>query len=453
MKKNILISGAGLVGSLAAVLLAKRGHTVTVVERRPDMRATSGYGGRSINLALSERGWNALRKAGVDKIIEAIAIPMYGRRIHNLDGSSSYQPYGKEEQAIYSVSRKEINIALMNEAEKLPNVTFLFSHKTISFDLHTMLCEDVNGTQVTLKADMILGADGAFSAIREVMQKTDRFEYSQSYISQGYKELTIPAGTNGEFQIEKNVLHIWPRREFMMIALPNIDGSFTCTLFLDYEGDPSLKSLNTEEKITSFFQREFASAIPLMPTLVKDYMNNPTSSLVTVRCYPWVYNHTTALIGDAAHAIVPFFGQGMNAGFEDCVILMECLDEANEDIQSALDTYQQRRKPNADAIADMALTNFVEMRDKVADPKFLERKKIESLLHKRFPDKFVPQYSMVSFSSQIPYSVALQRGKLQDSYLDAIQQIPNVGQQLDTAEFWQEVYQILDTLQPFEYSI
>jgi len=453
MKKNILISGAGLVGSLAAVLLAKRGHNVTIVERRYDMRISTGYGGRSINLALSERGWNALRIAGVDKTIEAIAIPMYGRRIHNHDGSSSYQPYGKEEQAIYSVSRKEINIALMNEAEKLPNVQFLFSHRTISLDQHSMTCEQNNGEHIVLKADMILGADGAFSAIREVMQKTDRFEYSQSYISQGYKELTIPAGNNGDFQIEKNALHIWPRREFMMIALPNIDGSFTCTLFLDYEGNPSLQSLNTEETITSFFQKEFASAMPLMPTLVQDYMNNPTSSLVTVRCYPWVWNHTTALIGDAAHAIVPFFGQGMNAGFEDCVTLMDCLETANEDFSSALEDYQQRRKPNADAIADMALTNFVEMRDKVADPKFLERKKIESLVHKRYPEKFVPQYSMVSFSSKIPYSIALERGKLQDTYLDAIQKIPNVGQQLDSSEFWKEVNSILESLQPFEYKI
>ena len=453
MKKNILISGAGLVGSLAAVLLSKRGHEVTIVERRPDMRKASGYGGRSINLALSERGWNALRKAGVDKIIETIAIPMYGRRIHNHDGTSNYQPYGKEEQAIYSVSRKEINIALMNEAEKLPNVQFLFSHKTIGYNQHTMTCENLEGTVVELKADMILGADGAFSAIRDVMQKTDRFEYSQSYISQGYKELTIPAGINGEFQIEKNALHIWPRREFMMIALPNIDGSFTCTLFLDYEGNPSLQSLDSEEKITSFFQKEFASAIPLMPTLVYDYINNPTSSLVTIRCYPWVYNHSTALIGDAAHAIVPFFGQGMNAGFEDCVELMECLDSKNEVISLALELYQQRRKPNADAIADMALTNFVEMRDRVADPKFLERKKIESLLHKRFPEKFVPQYSMVSFSSNIPYSVALNRGKLQDKYLDEIQAIPNIEHQIDSTEFWEQVDGILKTLQPFEYTI
>ncbi len=452
MKKRIIISGAGLVGSLVAVLLAKRGHDITIVERRADMRTAVGYGGRSINLALSERGWNALHLAGVDSKIKSIAIPMFGRRIHHHDGGSSFQPYGKEDQAIYSVSRKEINVALMNEAESLPNVKFLFEHKAVGFEQNTLITENAKGEEVVLEGDVILGADGAFSAIRELLQKTDRFEYSQSYISQGYKELTIPGKEFCSYQLEHNSLHIWPRREFMMIALPNTDGSFTCTLFLDYEGEPSLQSLDTEEKIKTFFEKEFSTAIPLMPTLVEDYMSNPTSSLVTIRCFPWVHQKNIAIIGDASHAIVPFFGQGMNAGFEDCVVLMECLNESNEDFEIALDVFQHRRKPDADAIADMALTNFVEMRDKVADPSFLLRKRIESMLHERYPEKFVPQYSMVSFSSKIPYSIALERGKIQDCYLDKIQQIQNIEERLEDEDLWLKIDNILSSLETFSLS-
>jgi kynurenine 3-monooxygenase len=378
-QKNITVVGAGLVGSLVSIYLAKRGYKVDVYERRGDMRKANMIAGRSINLALSDRGWRGLEGVGIADEIKKIAIPMYGRAIHMKDGSSTYQAYGKDNQAIYSVSRGGINMRLMDLAEQQPNVTLHFEERCDKLDRKTNELSFFNtSTNKTtdVKSDIVLGSDGAFSAVRTQMQfQSDRFDYQQFYIDAGYKELVIPAGPNGEHLIEKNCLHIWPRGSFMMIALPNMDGSFTCTLFFQMEGKVSFDAIKTKEEVMAFCKQEFPDAVPLMPTLIEDWMNNPTSSLVTVKCKPWVWDEKIALIGDAAHAIVPFYGQGMNCGFEDCVVLNELMDKYGDLNGACLKEYETLRKPDGDAIADLAIANFIEMRDKTADKTFLLQKK------------------------------------------------------------------------------
>jgi len=436
-KKDITLIGAGLVGSLLSIYLAKKGYQVNVYERRNDMRKGSNYAGRSINLALSDRGWKALTEIGIADDIKEIAIPMHGRFLHALDGSTSFQPYGKEGQAIYSVSRTGINCTLMDLAESHENVKLHFEMKCNGLDLNNNQAkfEDAQGIEHTVNSDLIFGSDGAFSAARFTQQThTDRFDYHQFYIDCGYKELTIPAGPNGSFLIEKNALHIWPRGKYMMIALPNKDGSFTCTLFFPFEGEKSFAALKTKEDVKTFFEAEFKDAVPIMPTLVDDFFNNPTSSLVTVKCFPWTIEDKLALIGDAAHAIVPFFGQGMNCGFEDCSVLNGLMDKHGEDWKSLLNEYQNLRKPDSDAIADLAIGNFIEMRDLVADPAFILRKKIEAKFNLKYPDKWIPAYSMVTFSPQIRYSEALSKGKFQDKIMDEVMQLPNIEARWDSDE-------------------
>ena len=356
MTKNVTIVGAGLVGSLLSIYLAKRGHKVTIFERRADMRSVQMSAGKSINLALSDRGWRGLEGVGIADEIRKIAIPMYGRHIHNKNGTTAFQPYGKDNQAIYSVSRAEINMQLMSLAEQQGNVSIKFNERCTTIDRTTLTAHFENsetGQSTAIKSDLLFGADGAFAASRLNMQLTaDRFEYNQHYISAGYKELIIPPGPNGEFLLEKNALHIWPRGSFMLIALPNPDGNFTCTLFLPFEGEKSFANLKTDEQITQFFEEEFPDAVPLMPTLLNDFKTNPAAALVTVKCFPWTFDHRIALIGDAAHAIVPFFGQGMNCGFEDCTVLNDLMDKHPNDWPTILAEYEQLRKPDADAIAD-----------------------------------------------------------------------------------------------------
>ncbi|HND95655.1 MAG TPA: NAD(P)/FAD-dependent oxidoreductase [Chitinophagaceae bacterium] len=424
MKKDITIIGAGLVGSLLAIILCKRGYKVKVFERRGDMRNENIAAGRSINLALSDRGIKALEEVGIMSDIRKICIPMHGRFIHNADGHSSFQPYGKEGQFINSVSRGELNKQLMTLAAA-QGAEIYFHHKceAIDWSTNTVTFETKEATLVSQKSDLIFGADGAFAASRLQHQlQHDRFQYEQYYIDYGYKELHIPPGKNDEFQLEKNALHIWPRGNYMLIALPNIDGSFTCTLFFPFEGEISFASLNTKEKVQSFFANQFADASNLMPTLIEDFFQNPTSSLVTVKCFPWIRANKFALIGDAAHAIVPFFGQGMNCGFEDCSVLSSLMDNHGEDWSTILSAFQELRKPDGDAIAELALNNFIEMRDKVADPKFLLQKKIEANLHQKHPDKWIPAYSMVTFRPDIRYSEALERGNKQEAIMQEIMQ-------------------------------
>ena len=427
MTDRVTIVGGGLVGALLGVVLAKRGASVRIFERRPDMRKAEVAAGRSINLAMSDRGLRALEVAGIADDIRAIAIPMHGRVIHDIQGKQTYQPYGMKGQFINSVSRAELNKTLLTVAER-HGVEIVFDARCMNVDLESASATFLlhTGESITSDGDVLFGADGAFSAVRSRMQITDQFDYSQTYLEHGYKELHIPGGDSGAFQLEQHALHIWPRHSFMMIALPNLDGSFTLTLFFAHKGVTSFDAIQTKEEVEQFFAEQFPDAVPLMPTLVEDFLANPESSLVTVRCSPWVMNDRVALIGDAAHAIVPFYGQGMNCGFEDCRVLMECLDHTNEDWPSALQLYQRMRKPAGDAIADLALSNFIEMRDKVADPRFLWRKKIESWLFSTYPTKFIPLYTLVTFSDDVPYNEAKRIGLAQDKLMEKLMDIPSV---------------------------
>lgn len=429
MKKEVIIVGAGLVGSLLSIYLSKRGYKVKIFERRPDMRKEKMSVGRSINLALSDRGIKALEEVGIMEEIKKIAIPMHGRFLHNKDGSTAYQPYGQEGQFINSVSRGELNKKLMDLAET-HGAEIFFNEKceTVNWKKNIVHFENTQSPVTSgFSFDLLFGSDGAYSAARLTHQlQHDKFQYQQYYIDFGYKELNIPAGSNGGFLMEKKALHIWPRGNYMLIALPNIDGSFTCTLFFPFEGEPSFKSLATKEKVDAFFKATFADAYDLMPGLAHDFFANPTSSLVTVKCFPWVREDKFALIGDAAHAIVPFFGQGMNCGFEDCRVLNGLIDKHNEDWNLILGEYQTLRKPDADAIAELALNNFVEMRDKVADPKFLLQKKIEAAFSKKYPDKWTPAYSQVTFSPQIRYSDALKNSIKQEAIMQQVMAIDGI---------------------------
>jgi kynurenine 3-monooxygenase len=418
MTQKITIIGGGLAGSLAAIYMAKRGFEINLFERRPDMRKTNTYQGKSINLALSTRGLHALEKIGLDKEILADAIPMYGRMMHSKTGELSYHPYGKAGQAINSVSRGRLNQKLIELADAFPNITIYFNSKCIDVDVNktTAVFELEDGSHKTITSDRILGTDGAFAATRSKLQTSERFNYSQSYLHVGYKELEIPEGDNGKFMMEKNALHIWPRGSFMMIALPNPAGDFTCTLFMPFE---LFESIKTKDDVAKFFNEEFADAVPMMPTLLDDYMKNPTSNLVTVRCYPWVKEDKLALAGDAAHAVVPFYGQGMNCSFEDIVVLDNMIEKYGNDWNTIFDEYQKERKPNADAIADLAIQNYYEMADKVGDKHFLHKKHIEHDLTELYPDKFKSQYELTTFSLS-GYKYALDMGKKNDALLEKI---------------------------------
>lgn len=437
MKKNITIIGAGLVGSLLSIYLSKRGHKVKIYERRGDMRKEKMSAGRSINLAMSDRGLLALEKVGLADAIKEISIPMHGRYIHNLDGSTAFQPYGKEGQFINSVSRATLNMKLMDLAEE-HGVEIHFNEKLDRIDWSKDVIEFESNKSKPLPSfstDLIFGADGAFSAARMQHQlQHPAFNYSQYYIDCGYKELTIPPTADGEFAMQVNALHIWPRKDYMLIALPNLDKTFTCTLFFPFKGEASFEKLKTAEDVKLFFEKTFPDAVPLMPDYVNEFFVNPTSSLVTVKCFPWVRDDKFALIGDAAHAIVPFFGQGMNAGFEDCRILDELIEKNGDDWATILQEYQILRKPDADAIADLAIGNFTEMRDKTADPKFLLQKKIEARLHEKYPDKWIPAYSQVTFSPHIRYSEALRRGQMQEGIMQEVMAMPGIEERWESEE-------------------
>ncbi len=419
--EHISIVGGGLSGSLLSVFMARRGFKVDLFERRSDMRSNKISAGRSINLALSNRGINALDKVGLTEDILSDAIPMYGRMMHSRTGELNFQPYGTEQQCIYSVSRGRLNIRLLELADEYENINIHFDARCTDVDIQnaTAKFEMADGSEQTFMADHIIGTDGAFAATRGRLQITDRFDYSQSYLHVGYKELCIPPGPNGEFKLEKNALHIWPRGAFMMIALPNPDGTFTCTLFLSMEGETSFANLKKPDDIIQFFEKEFPDALLLMPTLIEDFFANPTGSLVTVRCWPWAVDGKVALLGDAAHAVVPFFGQGMNCSFEDCVIMDECIEKYLPDWKNVFDQYQHLRKPNTDAIASLAVQNFYEMSDRVGDAEFLHRKHIEHDLCELYSDLFQSQYELVTFSNT-PYIKALERGPINDKILSSI---------------------------------
>lgn len=437
--KHITIFGAGLVGSLLTVYLAKRGYKVSVYERRADPRKNELGAGRSINLAMSDRGWRALEKVGVDKKIAKIAIPMRGRMIHDTEGNLTFQPYGTENQAIFSVSRGGLNLALIQEADSFDNVTFYFDHKCQDVELENASATVLHNKETKhIKADLIIGADGAFSVVRQALMRTDRFNFSQYYIPHGYKEICMPAAEHGGYRLEKNALHIWPRGKLMLIALPNLDKSFTCTLFLPFEGEDSFEKLQNKTQVKAFFEKKFPDALQNLPNLIDEFSKNPTSSLLTVRASPWVYENKIALIGDAAHAIVPFYGQGMNAGFEDCFVLNQLLDKYKDNWEKTLSAYQEARIENANAISELALQNFVEMRDSVANEKFLLRKKIEAYMHQLYPTQWIPLYTMVTFSD-IPYAEALRIGKKQAAIMDEVMSRRGIEENWRSMDFAQIV--------------
>lgn len=420
---KFVIAGAGLAGSLLGIILAKRGWKVEMFERRPDMRKKSISAGRSINLALSERGINALKKAGLDGEIKKLCTPMKGRLVHSKDGKKQLQPYsGKKGRVINSISRSRLNSLLMDEAESHKNLKLQFNSKIIDLDWRkheiTFWDEDGDSGHQT-NFDVIFGADGAGSEIRTNFQRGGlrMFNYSQEYLEHGYKELEIPSNLDGSYKIENDVLHIWPRGEYMMIALPNRDGSFTCTLFMPYEGEYGFDNLDSNEKIQKFFDEQFPDVIQYMPNLLEDFFDNPTSPLATVKCYPWARGGEAALIGDAAHAIVPFYGQGMNASFEDVAILDDLIgSDRNPNWRILFDHYQEQRKPSADAIAELAIDNYKEMRRLVADPVFQIKRQIEMALEARYQE-FNSKYSLVTFESEVPYDKAKLLGEKQDNYL------------------------------------
>ena len=431
-RQQITLVGSGLTGPLLAISLVKRGFAVRLYERRPDMRRVYISAGRSINLALSTRGIHALREAGVWHVVEPIIISMRGRMMHSVAGELTFMPYGKDEtEVINSISRADLNIALMNAAEQ-SGATLHFNERCTGFDLRSGAVElrnEETGAETSIASDVVIGADGAASAIRSEMLKLPRFNFSQQYLDYGYKELTIPVGLSGNHVMETHALHIWPRGTFMLIALPNIDGSFGCILFLPFEGESSFAALDSEAKVLAFFQAQFPDALELMPNLVENFFANPTGAMVTIKCSPWHVGGKALLVGDAAHAIVPFFGQGMNCAFEDCSYLLKLIDQHKLDWETLFLEFEKSRKADTDAIADLAIENFVEMRDKVADPRFLFRKKIELELEKKYPGLFVPKYAMVTFH-RTPYSVAASRGAIQDRILgelcDSVQRVEDI---------------------------
>jgi kynurenine 3-monooxygenase len=418
MATKFLLIGSGLAGGLLAAYLGRRGYDVDLYERRADPREGNLVGGRSINLALSTRGIHALEQLGIADEVLRHAIPMRGRMIHDKSGALHFSPYDRDpNKFINSIGRAALNTTVIEAAQRYPNVRVHFNHQCTDVDLELARAHLLNtSTNQPLNApgDAVIGVDGAFSAVRQAMQKRiNGFEYDESYLPHGYKELTIPPTPDGGWRMEKEALHIWPRKSFMMIALPNPDGSFTCTLFWEFEGPRSFATTKSDEDVRRFFEEEFPDAVPLMPKLLEEFRTNPTGSLVTIRCAPWYYRDKVALVGDAAHAVVPFYGQGMNAAFEDCVVLDECLAEFPQDRQRAFAEYFARRKENADALADLAVQNFIEMRDKTASKLFRAKKKLDHLLEGLLPGIYLPLYTMVTFT-RIPYAEAARRARLQD---------------------------------------
>jgi len=439
--KFVLI-GSGLAGGLLAAYLGRRGYEVDLYERRADPREGNIVGGRSINLAISTRGIDALEQIGIADEALRHAIPMRGRMIHDRSGALHFSPYDVDpKNCINSIGRGALNTAVIEAAQRYPNVRVYFNHKCTDVDLDSATAHletsfvaagspqdesvrmaDVSAANsenqiISAHGDAVIGVDGAFSAVRQSMQmQISGFEYDESYLAHGYKELTIPPAPDGSWRMEKNALHIWPRKSFMMIALPNPDSSFTCTLFWEFEGQRSFATTKTDDDVRRFFEEEFPDAVPLMPTLLDDFKNNPTGSLVTIRCAPWFYRDKVCLVGDAAHAVVPFYGQGMNAAFEDCFVLDECLKEFPDNRERAFAEYFSRRKVNADALADLAIGNFIEMRDKTASKTFRAKKKLDHLLEAALPGIYLPLYTMVTFT-RIPYAQAERRAKRQDRML------------------------------------
>lgn len=420
--QKVIILGAGLSGALLAVLLARRGYAPLVIERRPDPRASSEQAGRSINLALSDRGIVALQEAGIFSRIEPLLIPMRGRQLHEPDTGERFMPYGqRDEERIHSVSRKLLNRVLVDSAAGNPAVSFLFGQRCVHtdpLDATVTLVDEVSGDTRYESADIIIGCDGAGSRLRQSLVDAGLCEVSEEWLPHGYRELTLPAAGDGRHALRADALHIWPRGGHMLIALPNLDGSFTCTLFLPHQGDPGFERLSDAASVHAFFSQEFPDTLPLIPSLTEEFLANPVGHMGTVRCRPWHFRDRVLLLGDAAHAIVPFHGQGMNCAFEDCRELDRLIGIHGNDWQAVFAEFQAIRLPSANAIADMALENYVEMRDTVRDPRFALKKALAFELERVFPEHFIPRYSMVMFHPEISYAEAQRRGRIQDEVLE-----------------------------------
>ena len=440
-QETFTVVGGGPVGTLLAISLARHGYMVGLYEGRPDSRQTSIYQGKSINIALSDRGWMSLEKLGISARARSHAIPMYHRAIHGVDGSLSSLPYGKDGDAIWSVSRGGINEQLLDIVDDEKNITTYFEHRLVDLDFEsataTFKVKDDN--ELVVEADYLFGADGAYSKVRRLAHNLPRFSYSQTYMPQCYIELNIPANPDGSHKLEKNALHIWPRKDFMLIALPNPDGTFTCTLFLNYSGEPSFESLQERSAVKAFFESNFADVMDYLESPVDVFMEKTAAPLFLVQVFPWSFNRKVGLIGDAAHAIVPFYGQGMNCGFEDCAELDGLISEHDHDWDRIFPAYENARKPNGDAIAELSKRNFVEMSDLSGDRTFQLRKMIEAKFSMRFPQLWSPLYSMVTFSPEVPYSEALRVGDEQNTVMEKIMALPNIE------DDWDEQY-VMDQL-------
>ncbi|HEX6185058.1 MAG TPA: NAD(P)/FAD-dependent oxidoreductase [Pyrinomonadaceae bacterium] len=417
-KPRIVIIGAGLGGALLAIYLAKHGFCVDLYERRGDMREEPVERGRSINMTLATRGLNALASAGVLDEVMKNTIPLRGRMIHNVDGTRTFQPYGRNNrEVIHSIKRKQLNCTLMDAAVRMPGVNLFFNKRCVSIDKERgslRVRDEVTGEEAEAQADFIVGADGAFSTVRQQMHRGLRAQYAQDFLEWGYKELAIPPAHDGSHQIENDVLHIWPRGDQMLLAMPNADGSFTCTCILPFGGEaPNFSSEWTEDEVLGLFRKQFGDAIPLMPSLVEDFKSNQTMVMVTTHTSPWYYKDRVVLIGDACHAVVPFYGQGMNAAFEDCALLSEKLAQSEgQNLEQVFREYQRERKPNTDALAELSQQNFVELRKKIKSPLFVARKKVDIALNSLLPQMWVPLYTMMSHTT-MPYAEAVRRFRKQ----------------------------------------
>lgn len=446
--KKVAIVGAGLSGAYMAYAMGKKGYEVTVFEKRPDPRKSTYGSGRSINLVVSHRGWTAFAYAGIEEEIKAITVPAYGRQIHDLEGNESFFPYSIEGKAIHSISRSALNEKLVELAEALPNVSIFFDH----------FCDDINldsgvayfshhGQEVSFHADLIVGADGAGSAVRGVLMKQPRFNYSQDFISSGYKEIHIPPAADGSPQLNIDALHIWPRREFMLMGLANTDNGFTGTVFAPFDGEFGLDHLPTGADGMRYFETYFKDAIPLIPNLKEQWENNPTSALACIRCNPYHWGGHVMLVGDAAHATVPFYGEGMNGSLEDVRIFLELLDQHGDgNLPQLLRTYSDLRIPAGNALVDLSLRNFIEMRDLVADPAFQLRKKIEQKVQKNHPDQWTPLYTQVKFTN-IPYHEAKAEGERHDRIMEQVLKTPNIEEKWDSQEVENLVLKLLQEVQ------
>ena len=442
--RAITVVGGGPVGALLSIALARQGYEVGMYEGRPDSRQTDIYQGRSINIALSDRGWTSLEKIGVGDAVRAQSIPMYHRAIHSVDGELTSLPYGVGDDAIWSVSRGGINQHLLDVADSEPNITTSFEHRLVDIDFETAATtfRRPDGAEIVVQADYAFGADGASSKVRRLAHDLPRFSYSQTYMPQSYIELNIPANADGSHRLEKNALHIWPRKHFMLIALPNTDGTFTCTLFLNHAGEPSFESLTARPDVEAFFEANFPDAMDYLERPVETFMEKTASPLFLVQVFPWSFNRKVALIGDAAHAIVPFYGQGMNCGFEDCAEVHALIDRYDHDWDRIFPAYENARKPNGDAIAELSKRNFVEMSDLSGDRLFQLRKMIEAKFSQRYPELWTPLYSMVTFSPEVPYSEALRVGDEQNRIMEKIMAIPDIEKDWDEPYVMDRIHEL-----------